>query len=170
MSISIPRDPIGFTYNEYSKYAHVCKIAWMYIPDKPDMSNISYELQNELEELMAQDLKDVDFSITIFYDKLEGKRPNPFFCSPNPLLPYYCIEECVELLKELISKLEVCDSPKTANTARKLARKTIHALFREWVSTRYESARERVVDQKIEDIMRFFQNRETVYGNGEIGR
>ena len=167
MSISIPRDPIGFTYNEYSKYAQVCKIAWKYIPGN---INIAVELQHELEELMAQDLKDVDCSKTIFHHKLEGKRPNPFFCSPNPLLPYYCIEECVELLKELISKLEVCDSPKTANTARKLTRKTIHALFREWVSTRYESARERVVDQKIEDIMRFFQDGETVYGNGEIGR
>ena len=75
MSISIPRDPIGFTYNEYSKYAQVCKIAWKYIPGN---INIAVELQNELEELMAQDLKDVDFSITIFYDKLEGKRPNPF--------------------------------------------------------------------------------------------
>ena len=167
MSISIPRDPIGFTYNEYSKYAHVCKIAWKYLPGN---FNIAGELENELEELMAQDLKDVDFSKTIFHDKLEGKRPNPFFCAPNPLLPYYCIEECVELLKELISKLEVCDSPKTANTARKLALKTIHALFREWVSTRYESAREYVVNQKIQDIMSFFQNGKNVYGNGEIGR
>lgn len=166
MPISIPRDPIGFTYNEYSKYAHVCKIVRFYTADNDTV----VELESELEELMAKDHKDVDICKNIFQDELQGKRPNPFFCSPNPLLPYYCIEECVELLKELISKLEVCDSPRTANVARKLALKTIQILFREWRSTRYESARAFVLECWIEHYMSFLREGLSVYGNGKIGR